>query len=141
MHVQSQQINLLQYFPQVLFCWLSLLDRKLTHTQPVFIYVYLLSCCYFPNWSPFNRMKPQAGEICLHSVIMIKKTPAFFILHVANVHPPYLNIPHLKVHPPHLYRKFSIPPIKLFLKIFIAPPLKKGSSHYDWFQHPNRMAF
>ena len=32
-------------------------------------------------------------------------------------------------------------PIKLFLKILIPPLKNGGASHYDWFQHPNRMDF
>ena len=52
----------------------------ISYTCFFFIYVYLLSCYYLPNWSPFNRIKPQSGGNYLHSAILMKKTPAFFIL-------------------------------------------------------------
>ena len=76
----------------------------------------------------------------MHSAIMIKKTPAFFILKVTNVRPPYLNISPLEVHPPIYTENFPSPLKKLFLKIF---RLHKGGtgSHYDWFQQPHKMAF
>ena len=50
MHVQSQQSNLLQYFLQVLFCQLSLLDSELSHVQAVFIVHenYVIKTNYFP---------------------------------------------------------------------------------------------
>ena len=73
---------------------------------------------YFHSFD-FKKLKKNLFKV---KAIVIKKTPAFFILHVTNVHPLYLNISPLEVHPPVKQKIFHLP---LFLKIFM-PPLKKG---------------
>ena len=107
----------------------------ISYTCFFFIYVYLLSSCYLTNWSPFNRIKPQAGGNYLHSAIMIKKTSAFFILQVTNVHSPYLNTSPVEFNPPppppYLYRKFSSPPP--------SPLKKKGGGGFTlWLVPPSK---
>ena len=104
--------------PWMLGYFIDVMVAVISYTCFFFIYVYLLSCCYLSNWSPFNRTKQQAGGNYLHSATMIKKTPAFFILQVTNVHLPILIYPPWSSYPPpiHIVHPFHPPP----------PLIKKG---------------
>ena len=87
---KSQQGNLLQYFLQVLFCWLSLLGRKLTHIQPVFIVHenYVIKTNYFPLPKTTCPSTEQCIEIEIFCLWKIKGTDITYShkFHYALVH-------------------------------------------------------